>query len=311
MAQKPRNIMKSLRVKDFLQIDGLVTGNGIMPGAKDKIWYVWEKKDSAKTGSGHNWDDAFLTLGEAITAAGDNDYILVGPGSYDEGDSITITQDYLTIIGTNSNNNMHEAYVYGSSATKDLLIVKGDKLRVYNLAFNQTKAKACVVFGDTDGQAFYQALFDGCKFEGNGTGTYGFLSGGTLAAAGNVDAPDITIRNCHFRGLATAAIQMNWTRAKVYDNTFICDAGSIAIEYLPTSGNRPDSMIYDNKILGVNSTDTGIKITNSPSAGLYFIAGNLIANTATTITGKATNDAVCILNYTGDASGGALIDPSP
>ena len=96
----------------------------------------------------------------------------VGGHRYDEGGSITITQDYLTIIGTNSNNNMHEAYMYGSSATADLIIIKADKVRIYNLGFIQTKAKCAIKIGDTAGQAYYQNLISGCKFDLYGTGTY-------------------------------------------------------------------------------------------------------------------------------------------
>ena len=306
-----RNVMKSLRVKDFLQMDGKILGNGLMPLSKDKIWYVWEKKDSGNTGSGHSWDDAFLTMGEALSAAGDNDYIFVGPGSYDEGETLTITQDYLTIVGTNSNNNSHEAYIYGSSATEHLMVIKADKVRIFNLGFVQTKAKSAILFGDTDGQAFYQALIQGCKFDLYGTGTYAIRSGAVAGDSTAPDAPDVTIRDCLFRSFATAAIQMNWTRAQVYNNTIICDAGTIGIEYIPTTGNRPDSIIANNYILGVGSTDTGIKITNSPTAGLVKVIDNSIANCATSITTAKADDEDFLYNHVSNATGGEIFDPSP
>jgi len=306
MAKKPRTIMDSLRIQDFLQIDGKITGNGIVPMAKDKIWYVWEKKDSSTTGSGTSWDDAFLTMSEAITAAGDNDYILVGPGSYKEG-ALTITQDYLTIIGTDSNNNMHEAYINGSTVAA-LFIVKADKLRVYNLGFIQGGAAPCVTFGDTDGQAYYQNLFSGCKFEG---GTFGFVSGGTADAAGNVSAPDLTIEGCHFRSQTDTAIKMNWDRAVVRNNTIICDAGTNGIEMMQTTGSRPDCSILDNTIMGVDSTDTGIAITNSPTAGTFKVIGNRISGCATSITAAKGGDEDFLYNEVSNATGGEIFDPSP
>ena len=306
---KARNVMKSLRIKDFLQIDGKITGNGLMPKSKSDIWYVWEKKDSGNTGSGTSWDDAFLTFGEANTAAGDNDYIFVGPGSYDEGAAITLTQDYLTIIGTNSNNNMHEAYFYASSAVNDIMIVKDDKLRIYNMGFFQTNAaKACVIFGDTDGQAYYQNLFDGCKFDG---GTYGLISGGTLGGAGNVSAPDLVVRNCKFESQKTASIVMNWDRAIVESNTIHVDAGNAGISMTQTVGNRPDQIIRNNDILGCDSTDTGIQIDNSPTAGTFKVIGNNICGCATSITTGKGGDEDFLYNQVSNATGGEIFDPSP
>ena len=81
------------------------SGSGLSFVKKDtQIWYVDSGKTSpAASGDGLTWDTAFITLAEAVTAAGDYDTILVAPNSIETiaTGGITITQDGLRIIGAN------------------------------------------------------------------------------------------------------------------------------------------------------------------------------------------------------------------
>jgi len=66
------------------------------PGSPN-VWYVDANKTSAVTGAGYNWDDAFLTITEAVSAASANDTILV-KGTDNAETSATITNDYSETV---------------------------------------------------------------------------------------------------------------------------------------------------------------------------------------------------------------------
>jgi hypothetical protein len=289
-----------------LTVTGTLIANSGTPGT---TWFV----DGSMTtsGNGKSWDRAFKTIAEAITAAGAEDHIHIGQGDYQETATSTITQEGLKIFGPNDSENGYPALWFAPTALHNL-VIKAHNVSIFNMGFyaNQN-TKDAIHIGDTNGQAYWKLVVDGCKFEGGGVGEYAIRSGATAGAAGGPEAPDITIQNCLFRSFATCAVQANWTRGMVRNCQFFVDAGTIGIEHIPTAGNRPDMRYIDNIIMGAASTDTGIKITGTPSAGTYAIVRNIVLNCNTAITGKATNDAVCALNYVGDASGGALIDPSP
>lgn len=294
--------------------DTIKTPQGVIRPAGDPVgntYYV----DGSKTasGTGKSWTTAFKTITEALDVAGDNDVIKIAPGDYDEGASLTITQDGLQMIGFSHSENGYPVLILNSSGdTHHLVVVKANNVLLHGLGFVPTQSDTDAIhIGDTNGQAYYKLTIDQCKFDGFGTGEYAIRSGATAGDSSGPDAPDITIQNCLFRSFATCVIQDNWTRPLIRNNIIHVPASTIGIEIVPTTGSRPDRIIKENVILGAASSDTGIKITNSPSAGTYALIENKVLNCNTGITGKATNDAVSVLNYVGDASGGALIDPSP
>jgi len=267
---------------------------------KGSVWYV----DASVTASGHGktWGKAFKTITEAVAVASNYDTIAVAAGDYDEGAVINITQEGLRIIGSGSQTRQVSLW-YTSSASHHIVTINAHNVEISGMAFYQTKNnKDCIRVSTT--ASYFKAWIHDCWLSGAGTGEYGVHTGTTY------DSPDIMVEDCQFKDFATACIYANTTRGIFRNNILLVAASTIGIEHVPNSGDRPDQMYIGNKILGANSSDTGIKITNTPSALTYMILENLIAGCNTTITSKATNDAACILNYTGDASGGALINPS-
>ena len=121
----------------------------------------------------------------------------------------------------------------------------------------------------------YKVRISGCRFDG-WSGEYGIRTAG--------DSPDLVIENCLFRSWNTAAIQVNCTRAMIRNNVIHTVAAKIGIEHVPTGGNRPDTVIMDNVIKGVNSTDTGIKITGTPTESMFVMTGNRVINCAVPVT---------------------------
>ena len=62
-------------------------------------WYV--DASVATSGNGLSWDEAFLTISEAIAPAGDGDTIVVAPGIYREG--VLAVRSSVTVRSTNAN----------------------------------------------------------------------------------------------------------------------------------------------------------------------------------------------------------------
>lgn len=256
--------------------------------------------DDHPGGMGATWDKPFKTVLYAVTHAVAYDWIFINDGVYDEGAVIPITTEGIKLIGT-----LGHGYEWGpcslkaSAADHIIITIDANGVGLYNLGFIQNNAKACVSLATT--AAIYKTHIKNCHF-GCGTGTYGVYTGDTW------DAVDTVIESCEVYKAATTGIRMNGTRNKTMDNLIFVPANGIGIEYVPGTADRPNSLITRNQICGMNSGDTGIKITNTPDAGAVGISWNTIMGCATTITQKTNNAYNTCNNYKSDTAGGSLID---
>jgi hypothetical protein len=281
------------------------SGLGGVQVTKDaEIWYA----DSAKTGpaasgNGRSWKEAFLTIAEALAAAGDGDIIYVAPGDYEISEPLAVTQDNLKIIGPNKSCNDYSALIYNDDAF-DLMTIDANNVSIIGLGFSTI---------DDDGNGIsisgtavsYKVYIAGCRFDGSGKAGTGIFCDTTN------DSPDLVVEHCLFREWSVAAITHNATRA-VYRNNYInVPAGGIGINCVPTGANRPDAWVVDNYILGSNSTDTGIKIASTePTDGTLAVFNNSIANCNLNIT-QDKSDAGVVNNGTyGNGAGFFQVDPN-
>lgn len=252
--------------------DGVLTANNIVdpPGS---TYYV--RDDVSASGNGSSWDEAFLTISEAIDVAPAFSDIYVQPGDYDEGATIDITTEGLRIIGF-GDDNRNASMIYATSGAYDLLTIDAHHVQIIGMSFSvcpDTKS-AIVVSGTT---ASYKCRIAGCRFD---------LGSGEYAIYVN-ESPDIVIEDNMFRSWATTAIYTYCTRAVIRRNRFlIMTAGTTAIEHVSNTGSRPDTEISNNTIHGINSTDTGIKITNTPTEKFFHVFGNKVTNVATPVTAQ-------------------------
>ena len=91
-----------------------VSGAGVQVVKDSQIWYVDKNKTSpAASGDGLTWDGAFLTVTEAVDAAGDYDVIFIGHGVYSEAATLAITQTGLKIFGAGSS-----GFIWGPTSLK-------------------------------------------------------------------------------------------------------------------------------------------------------------------------------------------------
>ena len=278
---------------------GIQEGDLAMLAGVGNRWFV--DASVSATGDGKTWETAFLTILEAINSVSANDVIYIAPGSYTQTAALSITTNGIRLIG--SGGKQSEATLITGAV--DLLDIDASNVEVAGIAFEATtNTMDCINLADTT--AAKNVHIHDCMFIGGGSGKgeYGIWQDATQ------DSENLIVEDCYFEGFDTTALQVNATNALIRRNTIRTIAGAIGIEHVPTTTARPGAKFFDNEVLGINSTDTGIKITGSPSAGLVTFCGNMIINCATTIT-AAKGDTNCIENYTTNATGGVLFDPSP
>lgn len=250
-------------------------------------------QNSVESGKLHN------TFTQALAAASAFDRIIVYPGDYDEGTVQNITLEGLQIIGPGSDM-QNQAMLLGSDADHILMTINANNVLISGLGFTQTNAKSAVEVSSTT--ASYKVTISNCRFDGYGAGTYGVFCNATQ------DSPDLVIENNTFRSHATSAIGLNATRAMVRNNRVWTPAGTAGIECISNAGDRAYGVVEDNTIQGVNSTDTGILLTGTPSAGALSISRNYVLGCATTITQTPNNAFNSVNNYAANNAGGVLID---
>lgn len=275
------------------------SGLGVQVVKDSQIWYVDSGKASpAASGDGLTWDDAFLTIAEALTAAGDNDIIYIAEGDYVIATALAVANEGLTIIGPNTSCNDYKALIY-SSAAIDLMTIDANCVTIVGLGFSAVggAGKGISISATT---ASYKCHIAHCRFDGWSAGTVGISCDG--------DAPDLTVEDCYFRSWQTSCINANATRDLYRRNMFYVTTDKIGIQYVPTTGTRPDGRILDNDFVGqANSSTTAIAFTGTPTRGTLMIARNLLAGAwDVTIEAEATDAGV--ENYEGTTTGGSLID---
>ena len=245
-----------------------------------QIWYVDKNKTSpAVSGDGLTWANAFLTITEAVDAAGDYDIIMIGHGVYSEAATVDITQTGLKIFGAGTS-----GLIWGPTSMKSdtaadhMLTINSIGVEIAGLDFiTNTTSKNAIQMSSTT--TTYKTHIHDCHFGGGGTTNIGINCDLTQ------DTVDMHIERCEFYNYSTAAIVLSGTRTKVTDCLFFVPASGIGIDVRDTGLNRPDKFIDGNKIIGSNSGDTGIKLpAGDITAGAILISNNTICNCATNMT---------------------------
>jgi len=281
-------------------------GIGVQVIKDSQIWYVDSGKTSpAVSGDGLTWDAAFLTIAEALTAAGENDVIYIAPGDYEISAALAITSSHhgLTIIGPNRSCNDYKCLIY-SDAAMNLFDVDANNVTIIGVGLSAAggNGHGIAIAGTT---ASYKLHIENCRLDGWGNTGYAIKCDDTQ------DQPDLTVINCLMRSWATGGIYHNATRGMYKGNTIWVDASAIGINCVQTGGNRPDTLVADNRIIGSNSGDTGIKIAaTEPTDGTLMVVNNDVTNCATLIT-QDKSDAGLVNNGTyGDSAAPVIVDPN-
>jgi len=288
------------RVKNF-QVDKnlWVSGNPLFHVSGD-VWYVDKNKASGVSGDGSTWSDAFMTVTEAVAAAGDYDVIFIGHGTYTEADIIDITQNGLRIFGAGTG-----TYQWGktslntNTAGGHLLSINANDVEIAGMGFIiETNDKNAIQVADT-AEAPWRCHIHDCHFAGN-PGEIGINCDITN------DPVELVVERCEFLDFPTCGIHLSSSRSKIMDNLFFVFTGQIGLDIHDSGEDRAWKLISDNMFVGTG-TCTGIRMETATTAGSIGIFRNLFSNFSTEMTSNV-KEVGCI-NYMDDAAGGALVVP--
>jgi len=310
--------MKSgLRRSNFsvgnLNVSGTFTGATLPMKMNERTdyWYVDKHKTSGISGNGSTLDEAFMTLTEAVAAAGAYDVIIMGRGYYTEAATIEITstQRGLKIIGPTSGGVPTSNGLSSATSADTILIINADDVEISGITFwCLTNGKYGIDIGE-DYDGYNNWVHDCCFLTGNADndlGEYGIKANNTDDCVG------LLIEDNYFYFMSTAAVVVGATRCTIRNN--IIWSNSIGLDLTAhTGGTHSGLWVTGNHLIGRASGSTiGIKLASTePTDGHIFIGNNLVSNFNTNITtGKAVSSIVN--NQTAaDATSYKQVDTSP
>ena len=278
-----------------------VMGDSFVPHMGD-TYFVKKTADSDYSAFRDRYDGVTIggqyavctTADEAFARAGKHDRIIFctpDSGGHDLTKTITIgsSQFGLKVFGDMRSHWTQRTTIRNptAAADNDMFIVTTDKVEFAGLCFQNRKAGSCIEIGTTAGTAFYNIYIHDCNFtDYGGVATYGVTPGDAAAAdTDQCDPVNLTVERCYFDGFVTAACVSNGTRDAFIDNYIKTAAGASGIYLFKHTDSRGKGTIKGNYIMGVNSTDTGILVTDVGSSALtHCITDNYIIGCATTIT---------------------------
>lgn len=307
---------RNIEVSNLLSVRG-ASVVGTLPMVKGDIWYV--DKGITTGGDGKSWATAFKTITAAFTAAGDYDAILVAAGFYTEAATITVTQIGLKLIGCNSSGKTRGPCGIKTptaagpilSLTSNTSSTGSNDMEICNISFIASGAQKGIQLGTAAGGYVWRTHIHDCAFFGDSLGTYAIAVYGattTPSAGAFPDCAECVIENCHFYAWITAcaSICAYGTRVLVRNNTLFIVAGATGIV---AGCGRPFMEISGNKILGVNSTDVGIRITGDDDTSM-ICEGNILLNLSLGLTQDISDAGIASNNFIHGAAGvPASVDP--
>ncbi len=291
-------------------------GAGLSFIKKDtQIWYVDSGKTGpASSGDGLTWDKAFMTLAEAVDAAGDHDTILVAPNDIETiaSGGIEITQEGLRILGPLADIGLQNAAFKISAGTSPMFTILADRVEIAGLHLSCRIAYPAICIGsvaDGIGTAIYETNIHDNNITGYSTATFGVAMGGAggFGVATQCDAVNLLIDHNKFTGFVTAAVVVSGSRMTVKNNEFDVPVDTIGVTVVETGGNRGYWSINDNYFVGIaGSSSTAIKFAGNTTAGQGQVIRNVLAGTWTTTITTNTGKP-CVLNYSPGSDGATLV----
>ena len=284
-----------LRRRDFrvknLDVSGQATGN--IGGLKtpNKVWYVDGSQITGVSGDGTTWDEAFLTITEAMAVVGENDIVYVAakeitdytgdPTSYAETVIIPYAAAGMALIGVyrgQTQGGLPQIKI-GSGSTA-LLTVRAPGCLIANIGFNGASSTGGGILLDDDyaAKAAFGTTIEGCHFKNCVVTTKTAASGGAIYTTSAGNAWQVTIRNNYFYknecdivlvGTSSTRPQ-NWI---ISDNVFSGPAASVNCNLYLAGGSGINGVIIDNNIFpcdpALASGDTDECVVLTGCVGVY------------------------------------------
>jgi len=265
------------------------SGAGLSFIKKDtQIWYVDSGKTSpAVSGDGLTWEGAFMTLAEAVDAAGAHDTILVAPNDIETiaTGGIEINQEGLRILGPLADKGLNNAAFKIDAGTSPMFTILADRVEIAGLHLSCRIAYPAICIGsvaDGVGTAIYETHIHDCNITGYGSADFGVAMGGAggFGVKTQCDAVNAVIANNLFTGFTSAAVVVSGSRMVVKNNEFNVPVDTTGVIVVETGSDRGYWSVNDNLFVGIDGTSSyGIEFAGNTTAGQGQVIRNLFAGT--------------------------------
>jgi len=310
----------NFRVKD-LDVSGTLTGNATNNGP-GKVWYVDASVARGSSGNGTTWEEAVITIAEAIALASRLDTIYIAakditdatgdPGSYEENLTIPLTCDGLALIGISRGRTQGglPQLKDGATTTQHILRIRAPGCLIANLGFDGAGNTGGGILLDDDNstKSAFGTTIANCHFKNcKGTTATDAETGGAINWPTVGNAWQVLITGCRFYKNVGDIVLMGTSNTRPQD---------VVIEDCDFSGY---AAYTDCNIFG---TGTGggfgsIKINNcrfgqlpaigSGSNARYFdLTGTLSGTISNCTFGCNTDDAGTTITFKAAGTGGLL-----
>lgn len=260
-------------------------GMGIMLGDND-VWYVDSNQGTAVTEDGTSWVSAYDTLDEAVSAAGEDDVILIAEehtetlgASGADGDEVDCDVAGLRIIGLGQGNRRPIFDYTGTNTNLGAFAIGEDCISIDNCIWNANVPDVNEAILVEDGVAYFtltncaftattagtDEFFECVTFVNDNTGCtidscYANMKGGGAANAvifADADTDQLSIVNCDFRGDYAVAVIGGDTTAStdllirnnlLINGALVGDGGANAIAAISLL-DASAGMVMDNTIV--------------------------------------------------------------
>lgn len=227
-------------------------------------WYV--TKSGVDTNIGNTVEDAFVTIGAAISASADGDKIIVLPGTYSEAVDMSTKQVWLE--GTN-----REYCIVTTNAETTHTITMGDRTRLSRMHVINSHDSVSYGVNATDSD---NVIIEDCRIEG------------TYLGVRYRDCFDVTIRDCIVSG-TRHALTTNASNNWLVENCLLTTDGSYTGDDADTQAMRASGtgILRNTVIRATRAADTAKSIEG---IRISFDGNVLIENCAIYVEGLTNHD---------------------
>jgi len=258
---------RNFRVKN-LDVSGQATGNinnGLI--TKSNVWYVDASVVTGVSGDGTTWDESFLTISEAVSAASRQDIIYISsiditdttgdPSNYAETITIPLAKDGLALIGVSrglTQGGLPQIKI-GAGAIP-MLKIQAPGCLIANLGFNGYGSTGGGILLDDDysTKSAFGTTITGCHLKNCVVTTKHAETGGAIYTTSAGNAWQVTISGNHFYKNEADIVLVGTSNTQPQDwviinNIFSGPAANVDCNlFLKGAGDGVNGVIIDNNV---------------------------------------------------------------
>ena len=274
--------------------------------------YMYVDGNKSASGDGTSWDNAFITIQEAVTASSARGIILIepknmaagatDPGSYEENIVIPATHESLSLIGVNRGRTQGglPQLKDGATTTQHILTIRSAGCLIANLGFNGAGNTGGGILLDDDAstKSAFGTTITGCHFKNcKGTTATNAATGGAICWSSAGGAWQVLIKGNKFYKNVGDVVLLGTTSSVpqdvvIEDNIFSGPAANVDCNLYLAGGSGMNGVVIRNnsfqQLPAVGSATNARYIDATGCTGMLVgnTFGCLTANTGTTITFK-------------------------